>query len=58
MPTSSQLASWKAGAEWATSDSAKLSQGGEHEQEADFINLLIKNKKKKIGSSQNDCFWH
>ena len=57
MPTSSQLASWKAGAEWATSDSAKLSQGGEHEQEADFINILIK-KKKKLGSSQNDCFWH
>ena len=47
MPTSSQLASWKAGAEWATSDSAKLSQGGEHEQEADFINILIKKKKKK-----------
>lgn len=40
----------KEGAEWATSDGAKLSQGGEHEQEADFISLLI--KKKKLGSSK------
>ena len=44
----------KEGAEWATSDGAKLSQGGEHEQEADFISLLI----KKTRQLQNDCFWH
>lgn len=36
----------KEGAEWATSDGAKLSQGGEREQEADFISLLIKKTRQ------------